>query len=149
MTSELAAVQRASRRPSKLAESNVATASVDRLVEQICKLAVTNPNPDNKLPEGLPESLAQDVLLDIRSGDLRCLVLRIPTTSDKPTQSLTPREQEIARMVMKGYPNKTIAAVLDISIWTVSTHLRRMFAKLGVSTRAAMVAQLLNLSHNE
>jgi DNA-binding CsgD family transcriptional regulator len=46
-------------------------------------------------------------------------------------------------MVAKGYANKTIAAVLDISCWTVSTHLRRIFAKLGVGSRAAMVAQLL------
>jgi DNA-binding CsgD family transcriptional regulator len=46
-------------------------------------------------------------------------------------------------MVAKGYPNKTIASVLDISSWTVASHLRRVFAKLGVSSRAAMVARLL------
>ena len=49
--------------------------------------------------------------------------------------------EQYARMVAEGYPNKTIAAVLEISSWTVSTHLRRMFAKLGVSSRAAMVAR--------
>ena len=46
-------------------------------------------------------------------------------------------------MVAQGYPNKTIAAVLEISSWTVSTHLRRVFAKLGVRSRAAMVARLV------
>jgi len=46
-------------------------------------------------------------------------------------------------MVAEGYPNKTIAAVLDISSWTVCTHMRRMFAKLNVRSRAAMVAKLL------
>ena len=46
-------------------------------------------------------------------------------------------------MVAKGYPNKTIASVLDISTWTVASHLRRVFSKLGVSSRAAMVARLL------
>jgi DNA-binding CsgD family transcriptional regulator len=56
---------------------------------------------------------------------------------------LSPREVEIARMVAKGYPNKTIAAVLDISPWTVCTYLRRIFAKFGVGSRAAMVARLL------
>ena len=44
-------------------------------------------------------------------------------------------------MVAKGYANKTIASVLDISSWTVSSHLRRIFSKLGVTSRAAMVAQ--------
>jgi DNA-binding CsgD family transcriptional regulator len=33
--------------------------------------------------------------------------------------------------------------VLEISSWTVATHLRRVFAKLGVRTRAAMVARAL------
>jgi DNA-binding CsgD family transcriptional regulator len=32
--------------------------------------------------------------------------------------------------------------VLDISMWTVSTHLRRIFAKLGVTSRAAMVTTM-------
>jgi DNA-binding CsgD family transcriptional regulator len=59
---------------------------------------------------------------------------------------LSPREQEIARMVAKGYPNKMIAAVLEISTWTVSSHLRRIFAKFGVASRAAMVARLLEES---
>jgi len=38
-----------------------------------------------------------------------------------------------------------IADVLNISSWTVCTHLRRIFAKLGVGSRAAMVAQLPEL----
>jgi len=46
-------------------------------------------------------------------------------------------------MVAKGYPNKTIAAVLEISSWTVGTHLRHVFAKLHVSSRAAMVAKMI------
>lgn len=35
--------------------------------------------------------------------------------------------------------------MLNISAWTVCTHLRRIFAKLGVGSRAAMVAELLEL----
>jgi DNA-binding CsgD family transcriptional regulator len=45
-------------------------------------------------------------------------------------------------MVGLGCTNKMIAASLGISLYTVSTHLRRIFAKLGVQTRAAMVAVL-------
>jgi len=62
-----------------------------------------------------------------------------------PKICFSPREEEIARMVAKGYPNKTIADVLDISVWTVSTHLRRIFGKLGVNSRAAMVGQMSDL----
>jgi DNA-binding CsgD family transcriptional regulator len=56
---------------------------------------------------------------------------------------LSPREQEIARMVARGYANKTIASVLEISTWTVASHLRRIFVKLHVSSRAAMATSLL------
>jgi DNA-binding CsgD family transcriptional regulator len=56
---------------------------------------------------------------------------------------LSPREVEIYRMVAKGHSNKMIADILNISAWTVCTHLRRVFAKLGVSSRAAMVARLM------
>jgi DNA-binding CsgD family transcriptional regulator len=83
------------------------------------------------------------VLLDVEVDGVRCVLLRVPT-ADHDGVVLSPREQEIARMVAKGYPNKTIAAVLEISTWTVGTYLRRIFAKLGVGTRAAMVARLQN-----
>ena len=54
-------------------------------------------------------------------------------------EPLTPRETQIARLVADGLVNKEIATRLSISEWTVSTHMRRIFAKLGVETRAAMV----------
>jgi DNA-binding CsgD family transcriptional regulator len=53
---------------------------------------------------------------------------------------------QIARLVARGATNRTIASALEISAWTVSTHLRRIFAKLGVSSRAEMVATLLGRS---
>lgn len=57
---------------------------------------------------------------------------------------LSPRECEIARLVASDLTNKEIAAVLEISEWTVSTHLRRMFTKLEVHTKAGMVARVLD-----
>ena len=85
---------------------------------------------------------SRKVLFDAEFDGMRCLIVR----EAKPTEarlSCTPREREIARMVAKGYPNKTIAAVLEISSWTVGTHLRHVFAKLGVSSRAEMVARMI------
>jgi DNA-binding CsgD family transcriptional regulator len=84
-----------------------------------------------------------DVMLDVELDGVRCVLVAQHEAAPSPPVALSPREQEIARMVADGYPNKTIAAVLDISSWTVSTHLRRIFAKLGVRTRAAMVARVL------
>jgi hypothetical protein len=45
--------------------------------------------------------------------------------------------------VAQGHSNKIIGDVLNISSWTVCTHLRRIFAKIGVGSRAAMVAKLI------
>lgn len=59
---------------------------------------------------------------------------------------LSARQVEIIRMVASGLVNKQIADVLSISEWTVSTHLRRIFARLGVDTRAAMVSRFLSMS---
>ena len=52
---------------------------------------------------------------------------------------LTKRELQIIMLVAEGRVNKQIADQLNISIWTVSTHLRRIFAKLAVDSRAAMI----------
>ena len=46
-------------------------------------------------------------------------------------------------MVAQGHPNKVIAGVLNINCWAVGTHLRRVFSKLGVTSRAATIARLI------
>ncbi|MCU0525847.1 MAG: LuxR C-terminal-related transcriptional regulator [Elainella sp. Prado103] len=55
---------------------------------------------------------------------------------------LSDRELQIAQLVAQGQSNKQIAQQLQISKWTVLTHLRRIFSKLNVDSRAAMVYQL-------
>jgi DNA-binding CsgD family transcriptional regulator len=66
-------------------------------------------------------------------------------TREELTDLLTERELEIATLVALGRPNKQIADKLHISEWTVSTHLRRIFAKLRVRSRAAMVYRCVAL----
>lgn len=56
---------------------------------------------------------------------------------------LSPRENEIAKLVARGLDNKSIGRKLGITHWTVATYLRRIFSKLGVSSRTAMTARLL------
>lgn len=65
----------------------------------------------------------------------------VPRARASAADALTARELEIARLVAEGRVNKQIAGDLRISEWTVATHLRRMFVKLGVDTRAAMVSR--------
>ncbi|MFJ8075599.1 response regulator [Streptomyces sp. NPDC096176] len=54
--------------------------------------------------------------------------------------TLTDRERDILRQLAHGLGNREIARALFISEATVKTHLGRIYAKLGVDTRAGAVA---------
>jgi DNA-binding CsgD family transcriptional regulator len=111
----------------------------DLLKNLVCKLSSSvggsqeNDQPDNR----------EKVILDLNVGGIRCVFIEQIDEPVRASVGISPRERTIARLVAAGHPNKTIAHVLRISTWTVSTHLRRIFAKLGVSSRAAMVAHLM------
>lgn len=61
----------------------------------------------------------------------------------KPSDALTPAQLRVARLVAEGGSNKTVAAALFISENTVETHLRHVFAKLGVRSRTELARRLL------
>ncbi len=82
----------------------------------------------------------REVLLDLEIDGVRCQLTWHAESNRGAVGRLTMREREVAHMVAMGLTNTAIAAKLDVSPWTVSTHLRRIFAKLNVPTRAAMVA---------
>jgi two-component system nitrate/nitrite response regulator NarL len=115
-------------------------AEVEALARQIIEQARYLPATDGLSGDGEDED---EVLFDLEADGVRCLIVRIHPKAASVSIALSPREQEIARMIAKGYPNKIIAAVLEISAWTVCTHIRRIFAKLRVGSRAEMVARLL------
>jgi len=55
---------------------------------------------------------------------------------------LTPREREVARLVIDGLSTQDIATALFISAHTVRDHLKTMFGKMGVSRRPDLAAVL-------
>jgi len=57
--------------------------------------------------------------------------------------ALTPREHEILVLTAGGYSAPAIGAQLHLSQSTVKTHLKSLYEKLGVSDRAAAVAEAM------
>jgi DNA-binding NarL/FixJ family response regulator len=60
-----------------------------------------------------------------------------------PSTELTAREEEVVEYVRQGLSNKEIALEMHISLGTVRAHLRSIFRKLEVSSRAGAAAKSL------
>ncbi|WP_371496767.1 response regulator transcription factor [Kitasatospora sp. NBC_00374] len=65
---------------------------------------------------------------------------RVMAQMRAPAPQLTDREHDILAQLAQGHGNREIARALFISEATVKTHLGRIYAKLGVDTRAGAVA---------
>jgi DNA-binding CsgD family transcriptional regulator len=59
---------------------------------------------------------------------------------EKNASGLSPREEQVLRLVATGKTNRSIAEELFISEKTVARHVSNIFDKLGVSSRAAATA---------
>jgi two-component system, NarL family, response regulator DegU len=79
----------------------------------------------------------------------RQVIMRLGSTLRKPrrhlVEALTERETEILRMVVEGKGNKAIASRLGLSEGTIKSHLRNIYRKLQVQTRAEAAAHAVQL----
>ncbi len=66
-------------------------------------------------------------------------------------RGLTPRQQEIATLLMNGYPNKEIGMRLGLAEITVKTHLTAIFRLLGVvnRTQAVVAIRRMGIDYSE
>jgi DNA-binding NarL/FixJ family response regulator len=82
----------------------------------------------------------------------RKVIMRLAATMRRPkrrlTEPLTEREAEVLNMVVEGKGNKVIASRLGVSEGTVKAHLRNIYRKLHVQTRAEAAAQAVQLEAN-
>ena len=62
-------------------------------------------------------------------------------TAQRRSESLTPAETRVVRLVSEGLANKDIAARLLISRRTVQTHLTHVYTKLGLTSRIQLVQE--------
>ena len=75
---------------------------------------------------GVMSTLVRDVQERIRRGD------RVPEAA------LTPREEEVVKLIAEGHSSKEIGAALHISLKTVERHRANVLAKLGMRDRTEL-----------
>lgn len=90
-------------------------------------------------PDGEVVSAVHSVALGTTVLDASVSV-ELLTQGDHDAQPLTDREREVVGLVAQGLANKAIASKLQVSKRTVDAHLGHLFTKLGVSSRAELVA---------
>ncbi|MFF8713119.1 response regulator [Streptomyces sp. NPDC015184] len=93
------------------------------------------------LIEGVRAAMAGDVLISpqITVRLLRSVAAPVPPAPREPSP-LTPREEEITRLVAEGLTNAEIGARLFISSGTAKTHIANIQAKLKVRNRVGIAA---------
>ena len=121
-------------------ERALGLAEADRLV---LPFAMTN---SRELLEALPphETAHATLLADILDI-LRGSPVPLSNDSGPPAEELSPGELRVLRYLPTNLSRPEIAAELSVSVNTVGTHLRRIYAKLGASDRSEAVERARGL----
>src|ERR1051326_6566769 len=99
-----------------------------------------------------------DVIAEGRAMDLDAAVLYARTVEESPAAAespaalpaqgplawLTPREREVAALLLRGLSNRHIAEELVITERTAETHVCRILSKLGLDSRAQIAAWIID-----
>ena len=115
--------------------------------------AMTEPRPHRAAlpPEAAADALRQEVRHGRLDGEAVNAVLTVAGHRVSPTRrawvaGLSDREVEVLRLAARGLSNQQIADRLSISKQTAGHHIRHIYDKIDVSTRAA--ATLFAMQHN-
>ncbi len=107
-------------------------------------------------PSGARASIGEDIALTInphsrpKRGVKVILLEPVPARWKLKTRlghlGLSPRQEEIASLVLQGFSNREIAERLFICEQTVKDHLHDIFEKIQVRRRSELTAKILGLS---
>jgi len=105
---------------------------------------LVKPVPPARLLEAIAEAHAGGSPMSSQIARLAVRRFQEQGRSRQKLDSLTPREAEILDHIARGLDTMEIADLLGISNRTIGSHLRSIYEKLQVHSRAAAVARFLN-----
>lgn len=105
------------------ASGYVLKSAADEDLVTACRAAMRG---ESFLYPGVTSTLVRDYLQRMRRGE------RVPS------RMLTPREEEVVKLIAEGSSSKEIAALLTISLKTVERHRANVLAKLGLRDRVEL-----------
>ena len=88
-------------------------------------------------------SVLLDTIADVAEGRMVFPFIDVRTLYENPLVTLTRRELEVLSSLATGRTNKQIARDMDVSLNTVKFHVRNLFQKLGVNSRAQAITLYL------
>jgi DNA-binding CsgD family transcriptional regulator len=87
---------------------------------------------------GMFTAMGGEAFADRARRELLATGEKVRSRRDDTRDELTPQEEQIARLARDGRTNPEIGAELFISPRTVEWHLRKVFGKLGISSRRGL-----------
>ena len=103
---------------------------------------------DIALVETSPSAIHIIAMLRERIPSIKCgIIPQCPRAEPRrgPGVSLTDREADVLTFLAKGVGYANIAALLGIRLGTVQNHIKRLYAKLDVNTKAEAAVAAMNL----
>lgn len=108
--------------------------AVQAMKQGACEL-IEKPFKDQTLLDAVGQAVRKDLAQRDEDATRQALRARL----DK----LSPREREVARLIVEGLPNKSIGQRLDISERTVQVHRLHVMEKLGIHSAAELTQLIL------
>lgn len=124
---------------SSMTAANISSASVTVIaLTVICITLAILPLLNNQLVMVLSSHTYLLAYSALGESQQKNIVTAVPSLDP-----LTEREQEVLRLILSGKSNKAIALELTISENTVKTHVKNIYSKYHVSSRAEIISTLL------
>ena len=118
----------------------------ERIFDAMCAGAngyLLKKTPPARLLEGLKEAVSGGAPMSPEVAKRVIALFREIRPSDRADYQLTPHETRLLRLLVEGHNYKTAATELEVTVHTVSFHLRSIYEKLQVHSKSEAVAKAL------